>query len=486
MATLEVTLKYRPPLARLMLLWIALLSPIWLGIPLLSMIVPLLGLTARFREFFVGLGYIPLGEAALFFYGPLAFVGLWLYASLRDNKIVISQQGICFPFSTSLLLFGRRNRSWYDLKSIELTPSHNQNENSLLRGLLKLQFSSGGVVHVRLRELPLTQVEQFLMAIETFAPSAQNLQLLTDAKRELGEELKVAGIKSYTNLWEDELRYRYSSTTFIPLAPGQKLQDGKLKVVRQLGFGGLSAIYLVQQGGKDLCALKESTVPGDVEDEMKTKAIEMFDREASILAKLSHPQIAKVHDHFVEDNRHYLLLQYVHGEDLRQHVKEHGPMSDLATVKCAIQIASILQYLHNAVPSVIHRDLTPENLVIDDSGKIVLIDFGAANEFLQTATGTLVGKHAYIAPEQFKGRATTASDLYALGGTIFFLLTGSDPTALACSSPRKSNPAVSEELDLIVQSLTRLSLKERVATADDAVRALSTLKTTLEGEHGTE
>lgn len=469
MATLEVTLKYQPPIARVLHILILLLAPFWLGLPLISLLPT--NLTTMLDLWWVTSN----GSLTLAYFVPGLVFGISGLLITRDDKMVISQQGICLPSAHRFVLSGRRNRTWYDLQRVDLFQSGGRrgNENAdLMDQSLELTFASGGIVAIKLKELTLTEIEQLFLAIETFAPSIQNISSLQSGQRQLGEQLRITGIKSYTNLWEDELRYRYSSTTFIPLAPGQKLLSGELKVIRQLGFGGLSAIYLVQRSGKDLLVLKESTVPSDVDDELKSKAIEMFDREAKILSKLSHARIAKVFDHFVENDRHYLLLQYVHGEDLRQHVKEHGAMSESAVIDCGIQIAEILQYLHQSNPPVIHRDLTPENLVIGDDGKIVLIDFGAANEFLQTATGTLVGKHSYIAPEQFRGKATTCSDLYSLGGTLHFLLTATDPVALSSSSPIQLNEAVSAELNELITRLTKTNVKDRVQSATDAKELL--------------
>jgi serine/threonine protein kinase len=465
MATLEVTLKYRPPVARLVFWTITLLSPFWLLLPLILFLAPFLGLSTEWFYNNIFFGTVQ-GFNALLLCAPGIVLGASLWIVCREDKIVISQQGVCLPLSLSLLMFGRRNRPWYDLKSVSFNGAKNDN---ILTKNMNLKFSSGGTFSLRLKDLELTEVEQLMLAIETFA-SIKDEQPVLLAKQGLSEKLRIAGIKSYTNLWEDELRYRYSSTTFIPLAPGQKLLDGELKVIRQLGFGGLSAIYLVQRGGRDLHVLKESTVPADVDETMRQKAIEMFDREARLLSKLDHPQIAKVYDHFVESGRHYLLLQYIHGQDLRQFVKEHGAMEQSQVIDCAMQIAEILSYLHGSEPAIVHRDLTPENLVINDAGKIVLIDFGAANEFLQTATGTLVGKHSYIAPEQFRGKATTASDLYSLGGTIHFLLTGIDPIALSTSSPAKMNPQVAPALDRLVADLTRSSADKRGTAAETKTR----------------
>jgi serine/threonine-protein kinase len=94
-----------------------------------------------------------------------------------------------------------------------------------------------------------------------------------------------------------------------------------------------------------------------------------------------------------------------------------------------------------------------------------MIDFGAANEFVGKATGTLVGKQSFIAPEQFRGKATTQSDLYALGCTLHFLLTGAEPVPLSVSHPRTINPAVSPRMDALVASLTAMNVEDRVSSA---------------------
>jgi serine/threonine protein kinase len=99
-------------------------------------------------------------------------------------------------------------------------------------------------------------------------------------------------------------------------------------------------------------------------------------------------------------------------------------------VRWLLEAAKILQYLHSQSPPLIHRDVTPDNLVLARDGCLSLIDFGAANALLGTATGTLVGKQSYIAPEQFRGKAGLSSDIYSLGATVYFALTGREPEPL--------------------------------------------------------
>lgn len=138
----------------------------------------------------------------------------------------------------------------------------------------------------------------------------------------------------------------------------------------------------------------------------------------------------------------------------------------------AAEIAQILEYMHSQAPPILHRDITPENLVLNDNGKVVLIDFGAANNFLQTATGTLVGKHCYIAPEQFRGKANLKSDYFSFGGTLHFLLTGVDPVPLSSSSPATINPAISKEMNDLVVALTQLEAAKRPSSVNEIMRYL--------------
>lgn len=112
----------------------------------------------------------------------------------------------------------------------------------------------------------------------------------------------------------------------------------------------------------------------------------------------------------------------------------------------------------------VHRDLTPDNIILDKNEKLILIDFGAANELIGTATGTMVGKQCYIAPEQFRGKACPQSDLYSLGATLAFLLTGEDPTAMKTidiNETYRGKLKIREGLNSLIKTLTALDPQER-------------------------
>jgi serine/threonine-protein kinase len=257
------------------------------------------------------------------------------------------------------------------------------------------------------------------------------------------------------------------------LEPDAVLQGGKIKIVRQLFFGGLSAIYLCQQEKKDLVVLKESVVPADSNDDLKLKAEELFAREAKFLMKLDHPNIVKVLDHFVEQGRNYLLLEHINGLDLRQFVIKNGAQPEYRVIEWALKLAEILQYLHAQSPAILHRDLTPDNIVLEENQFVKVIDFGAANEFIGTATGTLIGKQSYLPMEQLRGKALPQSDIYALGCTLHFLLTGQDPEPLSVSRPKALRPEISTELDDFVAACTDQDYKQRPASAAAIIELLA-------------
>jgi serine/threonine-protein kinase len=128
--------------------------------------------------------------------------------------------------------------------------------------------------------------------------------------------------------------------------------------------------------------------------------------------------------------------------------------------------------MHDFDPPIIHRDLSPDNIMLSVLGEIKVVDFNVA--MLGGSSGsTVVGKHAYIPPEQFRGRPGPASDIYALGGTLHFLLTGQDPAPLSVSHPRDINPGISVELDQVIARATQLNLNDRYGSAAEMLEGLS-------------
>lgn len=207
-----------------------------------------------------------------------------------------------------------------------------------------------------------------------------------------------------------------------------------------------------------------------------------------LLCGLSHARIAKIYDYFVEDDRHYLVLEHIPGRTLRNFVSDNGPVGEIIVQKWAIQLADVLVYLHGQKPPIIHRDLTPDNIIVGEDGQLSVIDFGAANVFLGTATGTIIGKASYMPPEQFRGKASTTSDIFALGGVMYYLLNGQDPMSEISrseaienktgASPRTTvNSRVPSKLAPLIYECLQADAKDRPASALILRDRLKQLKT---------
>lgn len=455
MAELELAVNYRTRPAKIGLVVMMVTMPFW------AIIAPFcLGL---FISLLLTWSGVPLIPAAMVLAGlvTIPIVSILLAALFEDDRITVSKEGLSFPLLMLQGLRFRRERIWSDLANARvLTAGDGKHQ------YLELGFQSGGHTRLNLACVPRDHLEQFLLALEVWGQNCARAPELLEFQNNLQNQNRGIEQITYTQMWEEELSRRFSATAFVPLEPGRSLQNGRLKIVRQLAFGGLSAIYLAQKNETDLVVIKEAVIPASADETSRAKASELFDREARLLIKLNHTNIAHVYDHFTEDNRNYLLLEYIQGQDLRQFVKQNGAQPEELVLRWAAQIADILAYLHGQTPPIIHRDLTPDNLVRKEDESIILIDFGAANEFVGTATGTLVGKQAYIAPEQLRGKAMLSSDIYALGGTMYFLLTGKDPEALSESRPG-SLVAVSAELDDLIAECTQLEASDRPPSAAD-------------------
>lgn len=468
----DLKIKYEADQTIVGYLVLAALSPLWLGWSVVSIGHLLEVLSGGVLD---AAAYI----VQLVLHVFLVVTGVTAVALCLDNQIILRQDSVRLPSLFLHALGGRTRRRWKELEAVEFLT---HTELSHYPEVLRLCFSDGRGVQLKLESFARGDLEKLLMAIEAHCINVSYDPPLNDVNLGIVSGITgnafASGKLTFTQIWEEDLLSRFGPTAFVPLEAGAALQSDRLRVIGQMAFGGLSAVYLGKLQN-ELVVLKEAVLPVGIDDASRLKALEMFKREASLIASLKHPRIAKLVDYFVEDRRHYIVVEHIAGRDLRHLVRESGPQPELVALRWIAETAEILQFLHDHDPPIIHRDLTPDNLVLADDGGIVLIDFGAANSFVGSATGTLVGKQAYISPEQFRGKAEPKSDVYSLGCTLYFLLTGADPDALQQSHPADSYPGISSGADQLVASCTALEASERIASAaavkDRAVKLIADL-----------
>ncbi len=260
----------------------------------------------------------------------------------------------------------------------------------------------------------------------------------------------------------------------------QALLVGRYRILRRVGQGGMGAVYEAEDlrlPGKRW-AVKEMSDAAITDPAERADALDAFDREAHFLSSLSHANLPKVMDSFASDGKQYLVMEFVDGQTLEELVAAGGPLPTGMVVSLGADLCGVLDYLHRRQPPIIFRDLKPGNIMIDSQGNIKLIDFGIARLFTpgkQRDTVSL-GTKGYAAPEQYgKGQTDARSDVYALGATLHFLLTGRDPADDPFNFPpvRALNGAVSPALEAVVAQAVRGAPAERWQSAREMRRALT-------------
>lgn len=371
--------------------------------------------------------------------------------------------GISLGISRMKDLLGERAVAWHQIAKVELsTPEENSRKDATLRILLK---DNTNLDLLWKEVLSAGDPSALFAAIKTNVPGAS----LPDDIR-VKENSLTRPDDSYTELW---LKYFTTGTKRERtgrLEEHLTLCNGKYTVVGEIGAGGQGTAYLAVPAkdtipGHDSVVLKEYIMPLHRGEALFQQSMKKLEQETAILQRIDHPQIVKFLDHFVEDHRGYLVMDFVEGSALKQRVQQEGPQSEDTVIALAIQICGILEYMHGLEPPVVHRDLTPDNLILQENGLVKLVDFNVAQQLESAATATVVGKHAFIPPEQFRGKPNQQSDIYAFGGTLHFLLTGADPEPLTPSHPAALQNQVSKELDDIIAKSTALDCSKRYASA---------------------
>jgi serine/threonine-protein kinase len=251
-------------------------------------------------------------------------------------------------------------------------------------------------------------------------------------------------------------------------------------ISEKLGQGGMGAVY--RAGDRRLStvswAVKEmsqSAITGPLE---RQQAREAFLQEAEMLAGLSHPNLPRVTDHFEQDGKAYLVMEFVPGETLLSYLQREGlPQSQQRVFEWVRQLCDVLGYLHTQDPPIIFRDLKPANIMLTPSGQIKLVDFGIARLFKpgQAKDTQAFGTIGYSAPEQYgRGQTDARSDVYALGVLVYQLLTGYDPTATPFRLPpaNQANPSISPAIAAVLTRATEGEPDRRFAGVGDFRDAL--------------
>jgi serine/threonine protein kinase len=269
--------------------------------------------------------------------------------------------------------------------------------------------------------------------------------------------------------------------------PSQQLQAGTTLVKRYLiqgvlGIGGMGAVYSARDmhfpNVTKLVAVKEM-VNRALDPVVRNTIVRNFEREANLLASLSHRAIPRIYDYFTVKERSYLVLEFIDGQDLEALINNTNAfISEEQVVRWAVELCDVLSYLHGHKPeTIIFRDMKPSNIMINSHGHAILIDFGIAKHFEPQQKGTMIGTEGYSPPEQYRGEASPLADIYALGATLHHVITRRDPRleppfSFGERPVRQINPNVSPQLEGTIEKALQYNPEDRFQNAEEMRKAM--------------
>jgi serine/threonine-protein kinase len=284
----------------------------------------------------------------------------------------------------------------------------------------------------------------------------------------------------------------------VPAPAPNTLIDGRYKVLSKLGSGGMADVFLAedeQLGRKVALKLLHERFAADPD------FVERFRREAQAAAGLQHPNVVSVYDRGAYGDTFYIAMEYLPGRSLKQLIREDAPVEPIRAIDITLQILRAARFAHRR--GVIHRDLKPHNVIVDDADQAKVTDFGIARAGASdmTETGSIMGTAQYLSPEQAQGLTVReGSDLYSIGVVLYELLTGRVPfdadaavtialkhVSEAPPRPTQFNPTIPPELEQIVLWVLNKDPADRPTDADQLITALEHARTSiLSGEAGQE
>jgi serine/threonine protein kinase len=273
------------------------------------------------------------------------------------------------------------------------------------------------------------------------------------------------------------------------LAQGTELSGGRYRIEKPVAAGGMGAVYRANDTRFNRpCAVKEM-LDEFQNDAERNQAVEWFGREATLLLDLNHPCIPRVRDFFIENGKHYLVMDFIDGRTLGDILEKEGNVVGINGARgvpeararnWSQQVCSVLAYLHRQTPPIIFRDLKPSNIMVTERDEIKLIDFGIARTFQSQRQATIIMTIGYAPPEQLHGMPEPRSDLYALGATMHRLLTRHDaannkPSIFSFPPIRTLRPDVSVAFEQVIMRALSPMLEQRWPSAAEMERAIINL-----------
>lgn len=255
--------------------------------------------------------------------------------------------------------------------------------------------------------------------------------------------------------------------------------DDKYELIKCINKGGMSAVYLaINKRLGNRWVVKETHKTTDSNSDIYTNSLIA---EANVMKDFDHPAFPRIVDIIEDDSSIYLVMDYIEGSTLEEVLKNDGPQDEDKVIDWALQICDALTYLHTQDPPIIYRDMKPSNVILKPDGKVKIIDFGVVRVFNPNKTNDTIalGTMGFAPPEQYSGQTDARSDIYALGMTMIYLLTGQNPCSdpFLCKSVRELNDTMSDDICKVIDKCIALNPEKRYQDCFELVKDLENVST---------
>ncbi len=388
----------------------------------------------------------------------------------KHPEIILNQDGITFPFEFFIATCRHRFRAWSDVAEVSCQRSSNSaqplDQPSPIENI-RISFRSGGMVNLKAKRMSEEHLANLLMSIDDLAGDCVMKDGL-DA--EVGTEHIVSDHK-----------IAISAMTFLPLAQGAELGDGKVRIIRQLSSTPVSATYLARDNSTLLVKLVQIAANANQEYSLSHNG---WANQLEQLKGLKHHSLINEITVLEQANNIFAVFENKPGKSLRAYIDLNGRRSALIALAIALKVCDALEYLHDQSPPMVHGGVSPDNVILGNDGEIYLFAFGREHEFVEEACKTLWGDLGFRAPEQIYGSASPQTDIFGLGALLSYLVYGKQPNAFAMNPERKQqvNP-VDQQVLALIEKCTAYKTEDRYQTIGEVKLDLTTIHQKLKNAY---
>lgn len=388
---------------------------------------------------------------------PLSVVFARIF--LRNTRITVSDEGISFPLLMYADLCGRLSRPWSDIDTVDVY-ERRDSLNYVNGNVLSMTFKSGGRIDLDTTRIPRDDLRVLQESLAQHRPTAACAPALTELVARNDFEILDTQMYVFSKKRRQLLSSGFGLINRNPLSTGESILDGGFRIERVLSGSGATCSYLANDNtaSRNVCLTEYDLTVVDLN--LRDHVAEQLLSTSQVYENLHVPSILNLFDSRVDGDRFYTIAEPI-SQTLRTRVDSTGPLSDKTTLALGLKLAEALSAFQKMSPSHCIGGIRPDAVSYARDGALSIGEFGFVQDILMKYTETLLVDAPYAAPERIAADPVPASDLYSIGATMYFALTGQDPIPCASGHAQAANSKVSAQLSAVIERLLSTEPEQR-------------------------